>query len=412
MLNDDVVVHEPQWLDKLSAPFGLYQKAALSGPHGTCQSLHMDFNGYCGVDFEYLCGSMLMCKTAIVKKHGLFADYLKFAYCEDSTLSLRMRVLGYTLHKVRIHFEHAQATTSRQVPGIAEIAANNRIASKKYWQHYLNCRKMDFPITVKRMAAHGDVLLITPIIRQLAENWPNSPITVETLDVMQPIFAGNPHVKKVVGSALRTRDTMYINLDMSYENKPGKHVLDAYAEVANVTLKSRTTELFTPRTNEKAGMWVAVHPGPTTWVGKNWPMDRWNELCRHLRSSGYKVVLVGHGNDIIACDRDIRGRTSIDELAREISACDFFVGVDSFPIHVAQAIGVPVVGLFGVTNASCLLTDGSPWVEVADKSVPEYGSRHTNFGNVIIPSKGDAMKAISVEMVIQGVLDITKGMYK
>jgi len=400
MLNDDVVVHEPNWLDKLSAPFLVHPKAALSGPWGTCQSLHLDFNGYCGPDFEYLCGSMLMCNTEVVKKHGLFEPYLKFAYCEDSTLSLRMRSLGYTLHKVRINFEHAQAQTSRMVPGINEIAADNRIASIKHWRHYLNCRKMEFPITVKRMAAHGDVLLITPIIRELKNRWPLCQITVETLPCMFPIFEGNPHVSSVRSSTTRTRDTMYINLDMAYENRPGRHVIDCYAEVAGIDVVNRSTEIFTTFAKDNVENWVAVHAGPTSWAGKNWSMSNWAILCRSLMASGRKVVLVGHGNDIIPCHRDVRGRTSIQELAREIAQCELFIGVDSFPIHLAQAVRTPVLGLFGVTSAKYLLTSGSKYIEACVPEHPEYGIRHKSVGQVVTKSNGDAMQAILPEYVL------------
>ena len=403
LMNDDLCVYDKMWVQKLEEPFHLYEKAALSGPRGTCQSIGYDFNGYCGVAFEYLEGSLLCCKTEIVKKVGLFSDYLRFAYGEDSDLSLRLRANGYTLHKVEnIDFGHVQGATSRHIPDIVkQNQAHNHVQLKKRWAHYLRVRKVEFPITVRRQAAHGDVLLATAILPALKKQWPLCPISIDTQPVMYPLFKNNPYVSAVGREIPRTEDTMFINLDMSYENRVGTHIVDAYADMAGITLDKRVTELYCPYSKEGERGWVAVHPGPTTWAGKNWPMDRWGVLCKKLQEVGYKILLVGHGNDMISCNRDLRGRTSIEELAAELAKCDLFIGVDSFPIHVAQAVKTPVIGLFGVTDPKYILTDGSKWLAAYDETHPEFGSRHKTPGRVVIQSDGGAMNRISVEQVLK-----------
>lgn len=400
LLNDDVVINDPQWLQKLEQPFNLYPKAALSGPAGTCQSLNYDFNGHCGPDFEYLEGSMLCVNVEIVKKYGLFSKYLRFAYGEDSDLSLRMRAQGYTLHKVSIGFSHAHSQTSRLIPHIVrENQAYNHVVLKKRWQPYLRFRKMDFRIVIRRMAAHGDVLLVTALLKDLKERWPLCSIAIETQPCMYPLFQGNPYVSNVGNEIKSTWDTWRINLDMSYENKPETHIVDAYAEIAGLKLEKRITEQYAikePIKREKNR--ICVHPGPTTWVGKNWPMDRWNELCKRLRAKGYKVTLVGHGNDIISCDKDLRGATSYERLASELAEAQLFIGVDSFPLHVAQSVRTPVIGLFGVTDPKYILTDGSPWA-AACGTHSEFGSRHKVNGRIHIESKGEAMQTITVDEI-------------
>jgi ADP-heptose:LPS heptosyltransferase len=45
--------------------------------------------------------------------------------------------------------------------------------------------------------------------------------------------------------------------------------------------------------------------------------------------------------------RDLRGKTSLEELAREISRADLFLGVDTGPAHLALALGKPIVVVLG-----------------------------------------------------------------
>jgi ADP-heptose:LPS heptosyltransferase/GT2 family glycosyltransferase len=408
LLNDDLVVHHGGWLDILNAPFKTFPMAALSGPHGTCQSIHYNFHGFCGPEFEYLEGSMLMCKTEIVRKHGLFAPYLEFAYGEDSDLSLRMRRLGYTLHKVEVSFTHAHSQTSQFVKEVPTFQARNHEALKRKWKPYLAARRMDFKIIVRRMAAIGDVLLITPVIEALAKEWPQCEIYVET--AIPDLFKGNPYVKGVNPTFTRTYDVWVINLDMVYENRKETHIVDAYFDAIGLDRpKERKTSYYDYQPCIPVEQWVAIGAGPSAWVGKNWPMERWDKVTRWLMDAGYKVKLVGHGNDYIACNRDIRGRTTFSELARELSECCLFIGIDSFPLHMAQAVKVPVIGLFGVTTSDYILTDTSKKLGVSGNPlIVETGSRHRTTGAVVIPSQGESMKSITVEQVIQAVSDITK----
>jgi len=45
--------------------------------------------------------------------------------------------------------------------------------------------------------------------------------------------------------------------------------------------------------------------------------------------------------------RDLRGKTSLEELAREIAWADLFLGVDTGPAHLAMALGKPAVVVLG-----------------------------------------------------------------
>lgn len=92
--------------------------------------------------------------------------------------------------------------------------------------------------------------------------------------------------------------------------------------------------------------WVAVHTGGQKSARA---YNHWTELVRNIRAAGLKVVQVGAENDS-SCgevDVDLRGKTNHVGLVSNLAVCSVFVGIDSYPMHVAAAAGVPVVALFG-----------------------------------------------------------------
>ncbi|MCH7549382.1 MAG: glycosyltransferase family 9 protein [Candidatus Krumholzibacteriota bacterium] len=104
---------------------------------------------------------------------------------------------------------------------------------------------------------------------------------------------------------------------------------------------------------------VAVAPG-SRWPMKRWPVDRYLELARRIIAGGKRrIVLVGDADDAELCRVflttlgdsvvDATGSASILETAGYISRASGFVGNDSGLMHLAEAVGTPVVGLFGPT---------------------------------------------------------------
>ena len=93
---------------------------------------------------------------------------------------------------------------------------------------------------------------------------------------------------------------------------------------------------------------------------KRWPADNWASAARALTASGQSVVFVGDKNDaetvalvtpgLTGGFLDIAGRTTLRELASVLAACDLLVTADTGPMHIAVAVGTPVVALFGATD--------------------------------------------------------------
>jgi ADP-heptose:LPS heptosyltransferase len=101
--------------------------------------------------------------------------------------------------------------------------------------------------------------------------------------------------------------------------------------------------------------------GKTDFLLKQWP--HWSEfISKLLTATSEVVVLVGAPSELALADRIISelqcegrlislvGRTHFLELISVIQAAHRFIGVDSGPLHFADSLGVPSLGLYGPTS--------------------------------------------------------------
>ncbi|MBP7276278.1 MAG: glycosyltransferase family 9 protein [Kiritimatiellae bacterium] len=112
-----------------------------------------------------------------------------------------------------------------------------------------------------------------------------------------------------------------------------------------------------------------IGPGPVVglvpasrWPTKNWPPEYFADLARRLMNTGAQILLMGGRAERPVCDEIERslgpgggvvncaGETSLPELGGRMATCDLVVTVDSGPMHIAAALGRPVLALFGPTD--------------------------------------------------------------
>jgi heptosyltransferase-2 len=100
---------------------------------------------------------------------------------------------------------------------------------------------------------------------------------------------------------------------------------------------------------------VGVHPG-SGGSARNWPESRYAELVRELTGAGCDVVVTGSSVERELVERVIRsagglasahiGGGKLMELASVLSQMDAFVAGSTGPLHMASALGTPVVGIY------------------------------------------------------------------
>jgi len=131
---------------------------------------------------------------------------------------------------------------------------------------------------------------------------------------------------------------------------------------------------------------------------KMWDPVQWRELAAWLKAKGIAVVLSGSSDpqellyvnefaDLLGRHaRDLRplnlaGKLSFSQLALLLERATLYVGPDTVTTHLAAAVGVPTVALFGPSNP----VKWGPWPKGCDADPSPYRFRGTQFvGNVAL----------------------------
>lgn len=124
----------------------------------------------------------------------------------------------------------------------------------------------------------------------------------------------------------------------------------------------RAAQLLAPTCVRSAPL-VALHPGSGGYAPvRRWPVARYAILADTLIERGATLVLVGGKEEAELRDSllaqmahaqhvvDLGGRTSLGELVAVLQRCTLFVGNDGGIMHLAAAVGVPVVAPYGPTD--------------------------------------------------------------
>ncbi len=96
---------------------------------------------------------------------------------------------------------------------------------------------------------------------------------------------------------------------------------------------------------------VGIHPGASV-PAKRWPMERFAEVAATVaRTPDAKVLAFvapdGHGEQVGQVPEVIRAKVNLRELIALVACCDVLVCNDSGPMHIAGALDVPTVSVFG-----------------------------------------------------------------
>jgi heptosyltransferase I len=177
----------------------------------------------------------------------------------------------------------------------------------------------------------------------------------------------------------------------------GKHVVEQYCTVAQSLIGHPVPipcavlpcdpvaeELVTKRLSERSiHEFVILNPG-AGWGAKQWPAERYGEVAKVLARQGVKSVInFGPGEEALAKTAEessdgaaVAMSFSVSELVALTRRARLFVGGDTGPMHLAAALRIPVVGIFGPTDPARTGPFGTRCIVLRHPGSPTTLTRH------------------------------------
>jgi exopolysaccharide biosynthesis WecB/TagA/CpsF family protein len=124
---------------------------------------------------------------------------------------------------------------------------------------------------------------------------------------------------------------------------------------------------------------IVIHAGSGGYsMARRWDAEHFAQVADRLHDElSAQVILVGTPNDngeVVKATMktkpiDLIGKTSLQQLAGIIQKSDLFIGADSGVMHIAEAVGTPIVAIFGPSNHEAW----GPWAvkSIVVRSAPE-----------------------------------------
>jgi len=254
----------------------------------------------------------------------------------------------------------------------------------------------------------GDLVMGTPMITEAKLRWPDATITALCKDGLAPLLEGHPDLTNVLPlSQVSTAQLDYdigLLLTNSFSSswmfykaripqrigyvgdwrrwllsdpipKPvqlgHEHLVDTYKRLLGVPfsdskpllhIKSQERKEARARLRRlgvpKDAVCIGVNPTAAFGPAKCWLPERFRALTQCFPEAYFLFFADPSGvalvtdmcRDLPASVLNLAGQTTLRELMSLMTCCDVFVSNDSGPMHLAAALQIPLVAIFGSTN--------------------------------------------------------------
>jgi lipopolysaccharide heptosyltransferase II len=280
-------------------------------------------------------------------------------------------------------------------------------------------------ILVVRLDGIGDVILTTPAIRALRQGYHNAKIEALVNEYTKPMLVGNPYIDRVI---IYGRDRLAKHYDMAiafsqgfksnfavfcskskyrfgYSGHGGSFLLNykikddrqvrfsheidfalSLAFLAGGKAEDKELDVFESeesaifvhnyfQKNKLSKRFAVVHPGSRQDYIR-WPKDRFALLCDLLiKECKLDVILIGARQEKSLLEEVsslmkekclIVYKFELKQIISLIKRCALFVGNSSGPMHIAAALKIPLVAIFGSKHP---LDSSSAWGHRGRKQV-------------------------------------------
>ncbi|TAN37980.1 MAG: lipopolysaccharide heptosyltransferase II [Verrucomicrobia bacterium] len=222
------------------------------------------------------------------------------------------------------------------------------------------------PAVQKRLVYAGNGITALAILRgkfSAAYLFPNS-----TRSALLPWLAAVP---ERIGLAGHWRRWLLTSVATPPNDSAKQHQAWEYATILSATssvlsrpqlvLPAVARDQATQRVAKLKRPLIGLLPGAARGPAKRWPADRFAETAYALHTqTGGSILAMGGASDAESCSvvaaavgssaLNLAGTTEIPEWAALLGLCDVVICNDSGGMHLATAVGAPVVAIFGITD--------------------------------------------------------------
>ena len=224
---------------------------------------------------------------------------------------------------------------------------------------------------VVRQLELGDVILATPIIRQLYQDHAGQ-CDIDVLTMRPEVFQNSPFVRRIYTpknfSEVKGPYTRVINLDLAHENRPRVHAVDAYALTSHGTvgkIEARRLELFPSdadrlraksiQAEDIVGDFLVIHFPNDAGPSRNLPDLITKKIIDILLEfTDLKIAQIGSARDTAFINHprlvSLDGGLNIHELREIIASAKCFIGVESSTFYIAACTDTPIISMFSSTH--------------------------------------------------------------
>lgn len=130
-----------------------------------------------------------------------------------------------------------------------------------------------------------------------------------------------------------------------------------------LTVHAAVLDAVRDRIGDAPRPWIAFIPGAARGPSKQWPADHWRGLLQAVSAhTPGSILLLGTPGESPLCAgiaaaapiprrvRDLSGKTTLEEMAAALALADAVCCNDSGGMHLAAAVGTPLVAFFGITD--------------------------------------------------------------
>jgi heptosyltransferase-2 len=260
-------------------------------------------------------------------------------------------------------------------------------------------------LLIIRLSSLGDILLATPVIRALKNTYPEMQIDFLCKKSYKDLLVNNPYIKNIytfekkgkkreelIARLVKEEYDLTADLQNNFRSrrinlkipsgkirfrkksllkfllvnfkinllKKAPQIPVRYAGIfKNLLLDDKGLDLISNKKSllDSSSRYIGIAPGSRHFT-KMWPKEYYIELCKLLRSAGFKIAVFGGRNDIDSCceissevddSLNLCNSDNILQTVADMKECQAVVCNDSGLMHAACAAGVPVLAFFGST---------------------------------------------------------------